>query len=60
MVMLGLKAKFIFLGQENWKDMLVTPTFGAAIRIIPCLGPLVNVWFLGLKPAIFNHSGADA
>ncbi len=43
----NLKAKFIFLGQENWKDML-TPELWRSNTHYPLLWPLINVWFFDL------------
>jgi hypothetical protein len=43
----NLKAKFIFLGQENWKDML-GPGLWRSNTHYPLLWPLINVWFWDL------------
>ncbi len=43
----SLKAKFIFLGQENWKDML-DPGLWRSNTHYPLLWPLINVWFWDL------------
>lgn len=43
----NLKAKFIFLGHENWKDML-TPGLWRSNTHYPLLWPLINVWFWDL------------
>jgi hypothetical protein len=40
----NLKAKFIFLGRENWKDML-SPGLWRSNTHYPLLWPLINVWF---------------
>ena len=40
----NLKAKFIFLSQENWKDMLA-PGLWRSNTNYPILWPLINVWF---------------
>ncbi|MDE2222386.1 MAG: hypothetical protein KGK03_04870 [Candidatus Omnitrophica bacterium] len=44
----NLKAKFIFLGHENWKDML-SPQFWRSNTQYPLLWPLINVWFWDLS-----------
>jgi len=43
----SLKAKFIFLGQENWKDVL-SPGLWRSNTHYPLLWPLINVWFWDL------------
>ena len=43
----SLKAKFIFLGQENWKDVLA-PGLWRSNTHYPLLWPLINVWFFDL------------
>ena len=43
----SLKAKFIFLGQENWKDVLA-PNLWRSNTHYPLLWPLINVWFWDL------------
>ena len=43
----GLKAKFIFLGHENWKDVLA-PGLWRSNTNYPLLWPLINVWFWDL------------
>jgi len=43
----GLKAKFIFLGHENWKDALA-PGLWRSNTQYPLLWPLINVWFWDL------------
>jgi len=43
----NLKAKFIFLAHENWKDML-SPSFWRSNTQYPLLLPLINVWFWDL------------
>jgi hypothetical protein len=43
----NLKAKFIFLGHENWKDML-DPGLWRSNTHYPLLWPLINVWFWDL------------
>lgn len=43
----SLKAKFIFLGQENWKDVL-SPGLWRSNTHYPLLWPLINVWFCDL------------
>jgi len=43
----NLKAKFIFLGHENWKDVLA-PDFWRSNTQYPLLWPLINVWFWDL------------
>jgi len=43
----NLKAKFIFLAHENWKDVL-TPGFSRSNTQYPLLWPLINVWFWDL------------
>jgi hypothetical protein len=43
----NLKAKFIFLGQENWKDVLA-PGLWRSNTHYPLLWPLINVWFCDL------------
>jgi hypothetical protein len=43
----NLKAKFIFLGQENWKDVLA-PGLWRSNTHYPLLWPLINVWFWDL------------
>jgi hypothetical protein len=43
----NLKAKFIFLGQENWKDMLASGLWRSNTQY-PLLWPLINVWFWDL------------
>jgi len=43
----SLKAKFIFLGQDNWKDVL-TPNLWRSNTQYPLLWPLINVWFFDL------------
>ncbi len=43
----NLKAKFIFLGHENWKDML-SPGLWRSNTHYPLLWPLINVWFWDL------------
>jgi len=43
----NLKAKFIFLGQENWKDLL-SPGLWRSNTHYPLLWPLINVWFWDL------------
>jgi hypothetical protein len=43
----SLKAKFIFLGQENWKDVL-GPGLWRSNTNYPLLWPLINVWFCDL------------
>jgi len=44
----GLKAKFIFLGHENWKDVLA-PGLWRSNTNYPLLWPLINVWFWDLS-----------
>ncbi|MBF0570739.1 MAG: hypothetical protein HQL12_02585 [Candidatus Omnitrophica bacterium] len=44
----NLKAKFIFLGKENWKDML-SPGLWRSNTHYPILWPLINVWFWDLS-----------
>lgn len=44
----NLKAKFIFLGRENWKDVL-SPGLWQSNTQYPLLWPLVNVWFCDLE-----------
>ena len=43
----NLKAKFIFLGHENWKDVLA-PGLWRSNTHYPLLWPLINVWFSDL------------
>jgi len=43
----NLKAKFIFLGEENWKDVL-SPGLWRSNTHYPLLWPLINVWFWDL------------
>ena len=43
----NLKAKFIFLGAENWKDIL-SPGLWRSNTHYPLLWPLINVWFWDL------------
>ena len=43
----SLKAKFIFLGRENWKDVL-SPGLWRSNTHYPLLWPLINVWFWDL------------
>jgi hypothetical protein len=43
----NLKAKFIFLGHDNWKDVLA-PGLWRSNTQYPLLWPLVNVWFFDL------------
>jgi len=43
----SLKAKFIFLGQENWKDAL-GPGLWRSNTNYPLFWPLINVWFCDL------------
>jgi len=43
----NLKAKFIFLGQGNWKDVLA-PGLWRSNTHYPLLWPLINVWFWDL------------
>jgi len=43
----NLKAKFIFLGTENWKDVL-SPGLWRSNTNYPLLWPLINVWFWDL------------
>jgi len=43
----SLKAKFIFLGHQNWKDMLA-PGLWRSNTHYPLLWPLINVWFFDL------------
>ena len=43
----NLKAKFIFLGGQNWKDMLL-PGLWRSNTHYPLLWPLINVWFWDL------------
>ena len=43
----NLKAKFIFLGHENWKDVLA-PGLWRSNTHYPLLWPLINVWFWDL------------
>jgi len=43
----NLKAKFIFLGHENWKGMLA-PGLWRSNTQYPLLWPLINVWFWDL------------
>ena len=43
----SLKAKFIYLGQENWKDVL-SPGLWRSNTHYPLLWPLINVWFFDL------------
>jgi len=43
----NLKAKFIFLGQGNWKDILA-PGLWRSNTHYPLLWPLINVWFWDL------------
>lgn len=43
----NLKAKFIYLGGEHWKDVLA-PGFWRSNTHYPLLWPLVNVWFFDL------------
>ena len=43
----GLKAKFIFMGRENWKDVL-DPILWRSNTQYPLLWPLINVWFWDL------------
>lgn len=40
----NLKAKFIYLGQEHWKDMLA-PEFWRSNTNYPLALPTINVWF---------------
>lgn len=40
----NLKAKFIYLGQEHWRDML-TPEFWRSNTNYPLALPTINVWF---------------
>jgi hypothetical protein len=42
-----MKAKFIFLGAENWKDVL-SPGLWRSNTHYPLLWPLINVWFWDL------------
>src|SRR5205085_11662375 len=44
----NLKAKFIFLGQENWKDVLGSDLWRSNTHY-PLLWPLINVWFWDLS-----------
>jgi len=44
----NLKAKFIFMGQEHWKDMLA-PSLWRSNTQYPLLWPLINVWFWDLS-----------
>jgi hypothetical protein len=43
----NLKAKFIFLGQDHWKDVL-SPGLWRSNTHYPLLWPLINVWFWDL------------
>ncbi|MDE1920176.1 MAG: hypothetical protein KGJ09_03815 [Candidatus Omnitrophica bacterium] len=43
----NLKAKFIFLGHEHWKEVLA-PSFWRSNTQYPLLWPLINVWFWDL------------
>jgi len=43
----NLKAKFIFLSSDNWKDILA-PSFWRSNTNYPLLWPLINVWFWDL------------
>ncbi len=51
----SLKAKFIFLGQENWKDLLA-PGLWRSNTHYPLLWPLINVWFWDLAAALIKQS----
>ncbi len=43
----NLKAKFIYLGQDHWKDMF-GPGLWRSNTHYPLLWPLINVWFFDL------------
>jgi hypothetical protein len=53
----SLKAKFIFLGQENWKDVL-SPGLWRSNTHYPLLWPLINVWFWDLGGTLIKHTHA--
>jgi hypothetical protein len=50
----SLKAKFIFLAHEHWKEIL-SPSFWRSNTQYPLLWPLMNVWFWDLGGSFDQH-----